>query len=218
MPNKTHIYFVPGLAASSNIFDYISLPKDKFELHFLEWIIPDSPNESLEHYTKRLCKGITHPNPVLLGVSFGGIIVQEMSKFIHPKKIVLISSVKNSNELPKRLKILELTKAYKLFPTKKIAETKDFSKFGFNKSFQKKAELYNKYLNIRDKEYLDWAIYNMLHWKSESLSENIIHIHGDEDSIFPIKYIKNCIVIKGGTHAMIINKAKKINTILQEIF
>ena len=64
---------MPGLAASSKIFDYISLPKEKYELHFLEWLIPESFDESLEHYTKRLLEKVTEPNPVLIGVSFGGI-------------------------------------------------------------------------------------------------------------------------------------------------
>ena len=32
---KTHIYFVPGLAASPKIFENLKFPKEKFELHFL---------------------------------------------------------------------------------------------------------------------------------------------------------------------------------------
>ncbi len=117
---------MPGLAAGSKIFEHIRLDKDKFEFKFLEWIIPDSPDESLEHYAKRMCEKIIHPNHVLVGVSFGGIIVQEMSKFIHPDKIIIISSIKNKNEIPKRLKFFQKSKLYRLFPSKKIAEINDF--------------------------------------------------------------------------------------------
>jgi hypothetical protein len=38
--------------------------------------------ETLVSYAKRMCEKVTHPNPVLIGVSFGGILVQEMSKII----------------------------------------------------------------------------------------------------------------------------------------
>ena len=217
MDKKKHIYFMPGLAASSKIFEYIKLPQELFEFHFLNWLIPETNNESLENYAQRLSAFIKHENPILVGVSFGGIIVQELNRIIPVKKTIVISSVKNHNEFPKRLKLLRFTKAYKLFPSKKLSEIEDFSKFGFNNSFKKKSDLYNKYLDVRNEKYLNWAIHQVLHWKSTNNSQNIIHIHGSDDSIFPIKHIKNSIVIDGGTHAMIITKAKKINKILEEI-
>ena len=208
---------MPGLGASSRIFEYIKLPIDQYEFHFLEWLIPESVNESLESYTIRLCKNIEHHNPILVGVSFGGIIVQEMNKIIKPYKTIIISSIKNYNEIPRRMKFLRLTRAYKLFPTKKISTTENFSKFGFNDSFKKKTELYNKYLEIRNEVYLNWAIFNVLHWNSNNSVNNVFHIHGSDDEIFPIKHINNCRIIEGGTHTMIITKARKINAILLEI-
>ena len=50
----------------------------------------------------------------------------------------------------------------------------------------------------------------------EETLENVIHIQGDDDHIFPIKHIKNCIPIKKGTHIMVINKAKSISKIMIE--
>ncbi len=208
---------MPGLAASSKIFEYINLPNGNFELHFLNWLIPESIDETLDHYVKRLCKSIKHNNPILIGVSFGGIIVQEMSKYVHPLKVILISSIKNNSEKPKRIIFLQKTKFYKLFPANRISKIENFSTFSFNKSFKKKLELYNKYLAVRDEKYLNWAIHNVVNWERENSINNIIHIHGSDDEIFPIKHIKNSIVVEGGTHAMIITKAKKINIILEEI-
>lgn len=217
MANKKHIYFMPGLGAGSKIFENINLPKSDYEFHFLDWLIPQSIDESLENYTKRLCQKIEYENPILIGVSFGGIIVQEMNELIQPQKTIIISSVKNNSEFPKRMKFLKLTRAYKLIPARRISNMENFSKFGFGKSLKKKTELYNKYLEIKDEKYLNWAIFNLLHWNSNNSVNNIFHIHGSEDEIFPIKYIENCIEIKGGSHAMIITKAKRINRILKEI-
>ncbi|UMB60932.1 alpha/beta hydrolase [Lutibacter sp. A80] len=214
MKKKKHIYFVPGLAASSKIFEYLKFPEDTFQLHFLEWLLPLSKNEKIEDYAKRMSDLVTEKNPILVGVSFGGVIVQEMSKHINVQKIILISSVKNRYELPKRLRLIQKTKAYKLFPSKSIKNFEDFSSFAFGDFAKKRVKLYKEYLSVRDALYLDWSIYNVLHWKQEETLDNILHIQGDDDHIFPIKHIKNCIPIKNGTHIMVLNKAKSISKII----
>jgi len=71
-------------------------------------------------------------------------------------------------------------------------------------------------LSVRDEMYLKWSIKNVLKWKQNEPSKNLIHIHGTDDSVFPIKHIKNAIEIPGGTHAMILNKAKIISEIINQ--
>lgn len=211
---KIPIYFVPGLAASPAIFEYLELPKDRFDIHYLDWLVPKSQNEPLGDYAKRMCDRISHKNPVLVGVSFGGVMVQEMSKIIDTRKTIIISSVKSKNELPKRLRIAKATKAYKLLPTKSIMNIENLAKYTFGNGAQKRIDLYSKYLSMRDEKYLSWAVYNVLFWQQTEVLPNIVQIHGDADGVFPIKHIKDCIVIKGGTHVMILNKAKKISELL----
>ncbi len=211
---KKHIYFVSGTAANSKIFDLIKLPSEQYEFHFLEWMLPESKKESIEHYAARMCDKIEHPNPILLGVSFGGVMVQEMSKIIPCDKIVLISSIKNKYELPKRLRFVKRTKTYRLFPSRSIDSIENFIQFLFGKKSEKRIALYKDYLSVRDPLYLNWAIKQVLVWKQKETLANVIHIHGDSDPIFPIKHIKNCFSIKNGSHVMIVTKAKKINNIL----
>ncbi|WGH76593.1 alpha/beta hydrolase [Tenacibaculum tangerinum] len=214
--SKIHVYFVPGLAANVKIFEYITLPEEQFELHFLDWIVPKSINETIEEYARRMCERIQHEKPILVGVSFGGIIVQEMSKLINCKKTIIISSIKSNKELPKRLKLAQVTKVYKLFPTKIIANIESYERYFFNDYLKKRAELYKIYLSIRDKEYLQWAIYNVLHWQQKEPLADIVHIHGKKDEVFPIKHIHNSIEVENGTHVMILNKAKTISEILKK--
>lgn len=214
---KDHIFFVPGLAASSDIFEYLEFPEDRFEIHFLDWLIPASRNESIADYAQRMCNKISHKNPILIGVSFGGVMVQEMSKIIPTKKTIIISSVKSKKELPKRLRLAKITKAYKLFPSKAVTNIEEVAKYAFGETIKKRVELYRKYLSMRDENYLPWAIHNILNWQQEDYLPNITHIHGDQDGIFPIKHVKNCKIIKGGTHVMILNKAKEISKLLLEV-
>ena len=143
-------------------------------------------------------------------------MVQEMSKIINPKKIIIISSVKNSNELPKRLKFAKLSRVYKLFPSNSITTIENFMSYTFGKMAKKRIEQYQIYLSLRDETYLKWAVYNVLHWQQKETLENVIHLHGTDDHIFPIKHIKDCIGIKNGSHIMVLTKASKITTLLAE--
>ncbi|KIA87630.1 alpha/beta hydrolase [Flavobacterium sp. AED] len=214
--SKIPVYLMPGLAASTAIFERIALPSDVFEIHLLEWEIP-MDNESLTDYAKRIAEKIQYKNPVLIGVSFGGILVQEMSKYIDARKVIIISSVRSNLEFPRRLKIAKTTKAYKLIPMNLILNMESLAKFSFGEKVNQRLKLYEKFLSVRDIRYLNWAVEQVILWKRTVIDENVIHIHGDMDDVFPIKNIKNCFVVKGGTHIMILNKYKWLNENLPKI-
>ncbi|MCG1036920.1 alpha/beta hydrolase [Polaribacter sargassicola] len=214
--NKTHVYLVPGLAAGPEIFENLNLSKEKYQLHYLEWKIPLAKQETIANYAMRMCEDIKEDNPVLIGVSFGGIMVQEMSKFVNTKQVIIISSIKKMDELPKKFKLAKITKTYKLFPTKVVSNFESFAHFFLGKSLKKRADIYKKYLSVRNELYLNWSIDNVLKWQQEKPIKNITHIHGTKDHIFPNKNIDNYIKIDGGTHIMILTKAKKISQIIDK--
>lgn len=212
---EIHLYCMPGLAANSKIFEFIRLPKP-FVIHKLEWIDP-LPNESIQSFSKRMCEKIKKKNPILLGVSFGGIIVQEMSKIIPCHKVIIISSVKSYKEFPIHIMLGRKSKAYKYFPTQWIDKTEDFIGFVFGPSMRKRMGLYKHYLSFRSKEYLQWALHHFFQWDQKEADPKVIHIHGTHDALIPVFNIKNYIAVKGGTHAMILRKAHLLNEILPEI-
>ncbi|WP_281637520.1 alpha/beta hydrolase [Flavobacterium marginilacus] len=214
--SKVPVYFMPGLAASTAIFERIKLPELEFEMFFLEWEIP-LERETLQDYAKRMTEKIKHENPVLIGVSFGGILVQEMARFIPVRKVVIISSVKSNLEFPKRMVLAKSTKAYKLIPLNLVQNIDSLTKFSFGKKVNERLKLYEKFLSVRDKRYLDWAIEQVILWERTECNPDVVHIHGDADTVFPIKNIKGCTVVKGGTHAMIIAKYRWLNANLPRI-
>lgn len=213
---KIPVYLMPGLAASSSIFERIELPQENFELFLLDWFMPEKA-ETLQNYAKRMAEKVNDKNAVLIGVSFGGILVQEMKQFLNPKKVIIISSVKSNVELPRRMKIAKTTKAYKILPTGLLENVEVLSKYAFGDFMKQKLKLYERYLGMREKTYIDWAIEQVVCWERVTIDPEIIHIHGDADEVFPSKYIKNFINIKGGTHMMIINRYKWLNQHLPEL-
>ncbi len=207
---------MPGLAANSLIFEKIKLPESTFEIHLLDWEIPKN-NETLLEYAKRMAQLVKHEKVVLIGVSFGGVLVQEMARFLDLRKLIIISSIKSNMELPLPMKIAKTTKAYKLMPTSLFQNVESLVKLSFGNVIKQRLKLYQKYMSMREKVYLDWAIEQMVLWDRTEADKNVIHIHGDEDAVFPIKYIKDCIVVKEGTHIMILNKYKWFNENLPKI-
>ncbi len=209
------VFFMPGMAANSKIFEFIKLPKN-FVINYLEWYQPKA-NDDLSSYVNRLTKKIHGQNIILIGQSFGGIIIQEISKIINVKKVIIISSVKSRHELPLMMQLSKKTKAYKLLPLNWIDDFESLVMFVFGPMIKKRISLYRKYLSFRDERYLKWAIHQIVNWKQEFPVKNTIHIHGSQDLVFPSIYIKNAIFVKGGNHAMILRKANWFNENLPKL-
>ncbi|TFG72391.1 MAG: alpha/beta hydrolase [Flavobacteriales bacterium] len=214
--DKIHVYFMPGMAANPSIFKNIKLPKLQFEKHLLEWFIP-TEGMDIKDYAYEMSKKIKHENPVLVGVSCGGILVQEIGRFIPTKKIIVVSSIKHESELPKRMIFAKYTQVHKLLPTGLINNIELLTKYAFGEIVTKRLKLYEEYLSIRDKYYIDWSIDQMVNWRQTNMPDVLVHIHGEKDAVFPVGNIKDCIIIKNGTHTMIIHRAKWFNEHLPTI-
>ncbi|NKI32649.1 alpha/beta fold hydrolase [Croceivirga thetidis] len=207
---KIPLYLMPGMAASPTIFDNLQFDKNQFEIIRLNWFVP-TPKMSFSAYAQKMCEQVVHENPVLLGVSFGGMLVQEMAKLIKVSKVIVVSAVKSNRELPKRMWFAKYTQVHKLLPTGLINNVELLAKYAFGESVTKRLKLYEMYLGVRDKAYIDWAIDQIVNWKQVTPPENLIHIHGEQDAVFPIVNIHNCIKVKNGTHTMIIHRARWFN-------
>lgn len=207
---------MPGMAANPSIFNGIKLPPENFEIHRLEWFVPDK-GMTFRAYAQEMCSHIEHKNPVLLGVSFGGLLVQEMAKHMATAKIIVVSSVKQSSELPKKMLFAKYTRAHKLLPTGLVSNVELLAKYAFGEKASKRLELYEKYLSVRDKQYIDWAIDQIVNWQQAVPPSNLVHIQGEKDAVFPIKNIKDCVLVKNGTHTMIIHRARWFNENLPAI-
>jgi pimeloyl-ACP methyl ester carboxylesterase len=164
-----------------------------------------------------MCERINHKNPILIGVSFGGVLVQEMAKYIDCKKVIIISSVKSNEELPKHMKLAQLTNAHRLLPTQWIKNIETFALFVLGKGIQRRFEHYTRYLSERDPEYLNWAIDRLVKWNRNVPDQSIIHIHGARDSVFPLKNIKDPFIKIDGDHAIILTKSDWFNKNLPKI-
>jgi len=100
------IYCFSGLGADERVFSLLKLSLP-FELVNIPWIPPEK-NETIESYSLRISKMIEVQKPFgILGVSFGGLIAQEVSSILNPKfTIVVSSSITSSCQILFKLKFL----------------------------------------------------------------------------------------------------------------
>ena len=62
--------------------------------------------ETLAQYAQRIVQRITAPRPMLVGLSFGGMVAVEIAKILPVEKVILISSAKTRDELPPSYRFL----------------------------------------------------------------------------------------------------------------
>jgi len=211
-----NIYYVSGLGADERVFSFLKI-KNANET-FIKWLDPHK-NEKISTYSKRLINQIdTSKQVILVGVSFGGIIAQEIAKHISVEKLIIISSVKSFNEYGFELKLASLTRIHKLMPSFILKwSNKLTADYYFGVESKQESKLLAAIIDNTDERFMVWAIDKIMKWKKLPQTKyDIIHIQGNKDRIFTNRNIDNVIWIKGGGHFMIVNKANEISDIVNK--
>ena len=209
------IYQISGLGANEKAFKNLQIHTD-FERIYIPWIQPEK-DEQLSHYAQRMAEKI-NPNEdfVLMGLSFGGIIVNEINRFLNPKYNFLISTIKNRSEMPAYMKFSSHTSVHKILPTSFLTSDNMLSYAVFRKMYSGRLPDLKEVFEFRDHYYLKWSMDKIVNWENKTGIKNFMHIHGDKDIVFPFSNIENAEKISGGTHVMIMNKSKKISELINQ--
>lgn len=207
------IYQISGLGANQKAFKYLQI-NPEFEIVYLPWLQPET-DETLSHYAERMIEKVNVNEPFLMmGLSFGGILVSEINQLIKPQKNILISTVKNRSEIPMYMKFSAQTSAHKIIPTSILTSETGLSYAVFRKIYNSKMPDLKEFFEFRDPYYLKWSIDKIVNWETPQPIQNYIHIHGDKDYIFPNSIIKSVELIQDGTHILVLQKAKKTSQLI----
>lgn len=214
IPQMQNVYFISGLGADKRAFQFLNL--SFCNPVFIEWVKP-LPAETMSEYAIRLKEQITDVEPIIVGLSFGGMIGTEIAKQFPVKKLILLSSAKNTKELPFYLKMLRYVPLHKIVSASLLrsANQLTYRLLGIAKREDKK--LFEIMFNESDATFVKWAINEIIHWKNDSMDTNIVHIHGTADVLLPYRFVKADHTVKGGAHLMLMRKPEEISSILKEI-
>ena len=210
-----NIYCVSGLGADERVFQKLKL--EGYQPIHIRWLEPEK-NENIADYAKRLATQINSERPILIGLSFGGIIAVEIAKQIETEKVILISSTKNQQEVPFYFQIFRWFPIYRLLPASLILWFGQLlAAWFFSLETLAERQLFKAILLDTNAKFMKWAIHQVVTWKNELVPDNLYHIHGESDRIFPYRFVREDFSIAHGGHFMIMNRAELISQLIQKI-
>lgn len=214
--DTTKIYLIPGQGSDQRIYSKIKFP-GKYEVVHINYEMPNE-TENMPTYAKRLSNQIKEEsNFILIGVSLGGMIASEIAEFKAPEKVIIISSAKNSCELPGRYSFQKKIPVYKMVGPK-------LSKIGakilqpiVEPDSRKEKATFKAMLDAKDPIFLKRTIAMIMNWDRDTNSKKIIQIHGNKDHTIPIKNVDYDYLVNKGSHMMALTRSEEITEILENI-
>jgi pimeloyl-ACP methyl ester carboxylesterase len=209
------IYCISGLGANEKVFSRLQLPG--YELVFLQWMKPEQ-NESIGSYAQRMATLITDQRPVLLGVSFGGMVAVEISKVIEVEKLVLVSSVTTRHNLPWWMRTAGALRLHRLIRPRPHPWLYPIENYFLGAAAKSEKKIANQFRQTVNDYFLQWSINEIVTWSNVTKPHKCIQIHGAADKLFPVRKSNASYHIEKGGHFMVYNRAAEVsNIILQEL-
>lgn len=210
------IYCISGLGADERVFSRLDVPG--IHLLPLPWLTP-VPAEPIGDYADRMRAGISLERPVLLGVSFGGMMAIEMAKHIPGATVILLSSVCEWRQLPLWIRAGGRVYPAGLFPSIQRHKWRVpfIERHFIGVESAEDSRLVNEFQEKVDPRYMAWAINTIARWRNEWRPASLFHIHGGKDRMFPLRNVQPTHVVPDGSHLMVFNRPQAVSGILREI-
>lgn len=178
--------------------------------------LPVQPHEPLADYVRRLMAQIPHSKepPTLVGLSFGGIVAQEVAKQIPVRQVILISSLARRRDLPWYSRAAGTLQMHRWLPFTVLRRWYPPAEWAFGAKTSEDKKLLRTIIRETDLTFLRWALHQILTWPQSEPANNCIFLHGDRDKVLPIPMVPNVHVIPGGEHLMLINQSAEVSQII----
>ncbi len=211
---KPQIFFISGLGADHRAFDRINI--DGYEQIHLPWLIPDR-KDTMHSYARRLAEPIIEAeNPVVIGLSLGGMLASEMTTFVPHMKAILISSIKGGDERSLLLKAGRAFPVQHMLPVQLMKNLTFAWRWGHTKLDKEDLDQLVEMFHDQDNRFLKWAMINAPKWTGKGDASRITQIHGSKDRMFPIWRINDHHEIKDGSHMMVFTHAAEVSELLRQ--
>lgn len=208
------LYLIPGMGTTKEVFKYLDFKGDN--VHYLEFPEP-LKDETLKEYSARMAEVISDKDEnILIGMSMGGFVAQEISLIKKVDKLILISCYTEGQdwqimlELVKKFNLTEfmIDRAFKDIVLGALTIMPNYSKT--------EKEFFIKMAKLFSANYYKFAAKELVNWKPVKITCPIVKIHGTKDELFPISKVNADYIVKGGGHLMVVNCSEEINEYLKQ--
>lgn len=200
------------------MFGLLHLNNPKYRIVILEWS-PIQKNEPIELYAQRMAHQIPENKQpfILVGVSFGGLIAVEISKIRTCARTIIISSMKTINELPGYLRFLGKLNVHQYLPLHWVKKLPWFFAWVFGAKTDLEKRLLSGIIRDTNMDFIKWAFTAIVHWQNQQRVANLIHLHSNQDKIFPLSYITEPDVVYPGGHLIIFSAASELSLFINQV-
>jgi pimeloyl-ACP methyl ester carboxylesterase len=209
------VFLISGMGADERLFRNLDL--SGYEVVPITWIAPQLDDTLADYAAKLIQQFSIKAGDSVIGVSLGGMIATEIAKQVELNHVILISSIKSRSEAPWYYGVFKALPVYKWLKADFIRSIGWWFKPIMGKMAGIHADLFYSMLQNTSPVFLKWSIGASLNWDNAVIPPNIKHLIGDADKVFDHKRIKDAIVIPGGDHMMVFNRAKEISPIVRDI-
>jgi surfactin synthase thioesterase subunit len=211
MKHECEFYILSGLGADHKVFSKLKLPENH---HYIKWIA-EQKNETLSSYATRLASQIKHNNIVLIGLSFGGIMAQEIAKVKKVKHIILLSSIQSPKDLAWYYRLAGKMGIAYILPNFILHTNTALMQYMFSMKNKDEKLLLDDILAQNSSSHFRWALNHIARWKHKESTCPILHLHGEGDRIFRTKYLRHPFEQIEGGHFMLYTNADEASTALK---
>ncbi|QHL86700.1 alpha/beta fold hydrolase [Nibribacter ruber] len=215
MQDLSPVYLLSGLGADERLFHNLKLRHPAPVV--IQWIRPEK-QESLRNYAQRLLAQITPSEkpPILIGLSFGGMVAQEMAKLIPVKRVILLSSLADTGALPWYYRVGGFLRMQQWLPFEVAKRWPAPGYWLFGVHSKEEQKLFKSIIQDTDLHFLRWSLTQILHWRHKAQDQEVILLHGDADKVLPVPQYAHVHVLKGAEHLMVLNRAQEVSNLLNQ--
>jgi pimeloyl-ACP methyl ester carboxylesterase len=215
--NTITIYALPGQGSDHRIFDSLTLPQG-YRLQVLNYGTPKR-GANMQTFAQTLLHQIdTNQAFILLGVSLGGMLCAELAEVSKPQKTILISSAKNSTELPLRYKIQRKLPLYRLLPGCILKASAQGLQPIVEPDRNCQKATFKAMLKAKSALYFRRSVPLIITWNRTTNRAAILQIHGDLDHTLPVHHLKKPTrTVPCGSHMMTLTRGREVSQLLAEL-
>jgi pimeloyl-ACP methyl ester carboxylesterase len=146
------------------------------------------------------------------------MVALEMAKYLKPDGVILIGSARDAEPVPfydkGLIKLFPFLPAFLVYVARNSPR---FRMFFFGVTRKEHRQIFNDMLLKTSNQFLCWGIKAIFSWKGcEVKGMRVIHIHGEQDELIPLRKTHPDIVIKEGGHLVNLTHADLVNRHIRE--
>ncbi len=213
------LLLLPGIGANHLLFS--KTLKAFPEAQVPEWQIP-LPRESLAAYAKRWAPSFSNGPYALVGMSFGGMVALELSKWVNTQSVVLLSSCWKTRAIMTRFRVLEqmsrwVPDAVVRHGVRTLGAPVTAKRQAVPPAERDLLVQMSRELNL---PFARWACFAASTWQFDLTTEEnrpypVLALHGRKDRVIPLVEEPWVDVVEDGRHLLPLTHPDRVNEIIR---